>query len=121
MKPIYSTAEEKLGMCGKMISFSKSGYLERNPENLVIFNSNVCVDEGKIWYGDIDITLSYDRLSELSKELGKTVYVLTEMAGRFENEENPLLKEAIVQFFPDGEHKLTESLSYYKKFKLRNQ
>ena len=114
-------AEKHLGHRGKMISFSKSGYAKKFPDNLVIFNSNVCTKEGKIWYGDIDVTLSYDSLSDLARETGKTVYVLTEMDGRFENEESPLLKEAIIQFLPEGGHDLTSSLSYYKKSNLKNQ
>ena len=60
---LYKIAEEHLGMRGKMISFSKSGYAQKNPDNLVVFNSNVCTDEGKIWYGDLDVTLSYDAVS----------------------------------------------------------
>jgi len=112
-------AEKHLGHRGKMISFSKSGYAKQFSDNLVIFNSNVCTKEGKIWYGDIDVTLSYDSLSDLARETGKTVYVLTEVDGRFENEESPLLKKAIIQFLPEGGHDLTSSLSYYKKFNLK--
>ena len=118
---LYKIAEEHLGMRGKMISFSKSGYVKKNPENLAIFNSNVCTDGGKIWYGDLDVTLSYESLSDLAKEIGKTVYVLTEMDGRFENEETPLLSQAVVKFLPEGGHEVTSPLSYYKKFNLRNQ
>lgn len=118
---LYKIAEEHLGMRGKMISFSKSGYVQKNPENLAIFNSNVCTDGGKIWYGDLDVTLSYESLSDLAKEIGKTVYVLTEMDGRFENEEIPLLSQAVVKFLPEGGHEVTSPLSYYKKFNLRNQ
>ena len=118
---LYKIAEEHLGFSGKMISFSKSGYVRKNPDNLVVFNSNVCTDEGRIWHGDIDVTLSYDSLSDLARETGKTVYVLMEMDGRFENEETPLLKKAIVQFPPEGGHNLTSSLSYYEKFNLKNK
>ena len=121
MKQLYSIAEEKLGTKGKMISASKSGYIQKNPDNLVVFNSNVCIEEGKIWFGDLDVSLSYDTLSDLSKELGKTVYVLTEMDGRFENEENPRLGGAVIKFFPEGGHELTSALFNYKKFNLKNQ
>ena len=121
MEQTYLIAEERLGMRGRMISFSKSGYVQKNPDNLVVFNSNVCIDDGKIWFGDLDVSLSYNTLSGLSKELGKTVYVLTEMDGRFENEENPRLGGAVIKFFPEGGHELTSALSYYKKFNLKNQ
>jgi hypothetical protein len=121
MDQIYSTAESKLGLRGKMVSFSKSGYVKKNPDNLVVFNSNVCTDEGKIWYGDLDVTLGYDSLSDLARDLGKTVYVLSETDGRFENEEAPRLDWAIVKFSPEGGHEMTSPLSYYKKFNLKNQ
>ena len=118
---LYKIAEEHLGMRGKMISSSKSGYVKRNPDNLVVFNSNVCTDEGKIWYGDLDVTLSYDALSDLARETGKTVYVLTESDGRFENEERPRLGGSVIKFFPEGGHELTPAFSQYKKFNLKNQ
>lgn len=102
------TAEKHLGMRGKMISYSKSGYSKKFPDNLVIFNANVCTKEGKIWYGDMDITLSYDSLSGLAKALNDTIYVLREMDGRFENEEFPRTERAIVSFFPEGGHKIDE-------------
>lgn len=42
---------------GRMISHSKSGYKEKFPYKEVYFNANIFVlGEGKIWYGDIDIT-----------------------------------------------------------------
>lgn len=112
-------AEGHLGYRGKMISFSKSGYMKRFPENLVLFNSNVCVESGKIWYGDLDVTLSFDSLSDLAKELDETVYVLTEKDGRFEYEENPQLDNSVVKFFPEGGHQLDQSLSYYRNFNLK--
>lgn len=121
MEQIYFIAEEKLGTRGKMISSSKSGYVQKNPDNLAVFNSNVCIEEGKIWFGDLDVTVSYEALSDLAKELDKTVYVLTEMDGRFENEENPRLGGAVIKFFPEGGHELTSALSHYKKFTLKNQ
>ena len=121
MEQNYSIAEKHLGMAGRMISFSKSGYSQKNPDNLVVFNSNVCIDEGNIWYGDLDVTLSYDSLSDLAKETGKTVYVLTESDGRFENEEKPRINLAVVKFHPEGGHEVTSPLSYYKKFTLKNQ
>ena len=101
-------AEKHLGHRGKMISFSKSGYAKRFPDNLVIFNSNVCTEEGKIWYGDMDITLSYNDLADLAKDLNETIYVLREMDGRFENEEVPRTDRAIVSFFPEGGHRIDE-------------
>ena len=114
-------AEKHLGACGRMISFSKSGYMKRFPENLVVFNSNVCTKGGKIWYGDMDITLSCNDLSDLSKDLKETIYVLREMDGRFENEETPRTERAIVSFFPEGGHRVDEMVESTGKFKIKNQ
>lgn len=71
----------------RMISFSKSFYREEYPDNEVYFNANVfTLEDGKIWYGDLDLTLDTEKLKDVSKEIGKKLYVLYEMDGRFENE-----------------------------------
>lgn len=95
-------AREILGWPGAMISGSKSGYSMSRPKNVPIFNSNVVIAKGKIWYGDIDLTLSEEKLANLAKELGETVYVLREMDGRFENEGTPRLERAVYAVSPDG-------------------
>ena len=78
---------EKL-LSGRIISFSKSGYREEFPDNEVYFNSNIFVlEEGKIWYGDIDVTKEKEQLENVAREIGKDLYILREMDGRFGNEE----------------------------------
>jgi hypothetical protein len=92
-----------------MISGSKSNYRNRNPKNLAVFNANVCTkNEGKIWYGDVDLTRSREELSELARLLETDVYVLYEMDARFENADSPKLEKAIVIFRQDGSHKINE-------------
>jgi len=89
-KPVELTniANEVLGYCGRLICGSKSFYDQKYPDNIVYFNANVCTKEdGKIWYGDLDITRDYKLLEELDKRLGKEIFVLSEMMCRFENEE----------------------------------
>jgi hypothetical protein len=106
-----------LGYNGKLISMSKTLYRNKYPDNLVIFNSNICTKEdGKIWYGDIDITISKNELIELSKKLNKTIYILYEMDGRFENENNPLIDNNIIHFNPDGTHAIGEKYKEYYIF-----
>jgi hypothetical protein len=79
-----------LGMCGRMLSGSKSGYDKAHPGNVVVFNANVCTKKlGKIWFGDIDVTRDEAKLKELAGKLGEPVYVLYEQDARFENETNP--------------------------------
>jgi hypothetical protein len=96
-------AEVYLGHNGKMISWSKSTYREENPDNLVVFNSNVCTKNGKIWYGDIDVTKSKENLLMLANALDEEVYILRETDGRFENEESPRLESFAAKFTPQGE------------------
>lgn len=102
-KNIKDLLTEKIGLSGHMISASKSSYRNRFPDHLVVFNSNICTKEdGKVWYGDIDVSLSRDLLGEISISTGKVIYVLYEMDARFENEGSPLFNEAPVKFLPDG-------------------
>lgn len=76
---------------GRLICGSKSAYTKRYPDHDVVFNANIITKKrGKIWYGDIDLTIDADKLNELSKELGETIYVLYENDCRFENENKPI-------------------------------
>ena len=45
------------------------------------------------------------------------VYVLYEMDGRFENEENPLIDRYVVKFSPDGTYEVNER---YKEYFTKN-
>ena len=72
---------------GRLISGSKSSYKDRFPDNLVVFNANIFTEShGKIFFGDIDITKDAETLKYIAAELDEVLYVLNEMAGRFENE-----------------------------------
>jgi len=81
---------------GRMVSYSKSTYEKQYPTHLTIFNSNIVTMEyGKIWFGDIDLTLDYKKLKEIAEELHVRLYVLYEMDGRFEYEECPKIERAV--------------------------
>lgn len=72
---------------GRMISHSKSSYREKFPENEVYFNANIFVlGEGKVWYGDLDLTRDIETLKNIASNSGKDLYILRELDGRFENE-----------------------------------
>jgi hypothetical protein len=72
---------------GRLLSMSKSTYRNQFPDNEVYFNANIFVlGEGKVWFGDIDVTRDIDVLESISSELGKDLYILRESDGRFENE-----------------------------------
>ena len=74
---------------GRMISGSKSGYRSMYPDNEVYFNANIFTKEGKVWFGDLDLTKEDAALQSIADESKKTLYVLSEMDGRFENENLP--------------------------------
>ena len=75
---------------GHMISYSKSEYRKRNPENEVYFNANIFTEFGKVWWGDIDLTISGEALQSVANETGEKLYVLREMDGRFEHEDRDI-------------------------------
>lgn len=86
---------------GQMISSSKSAYVQHFPNNVVVFNANLCTKtDGKIWYGDIDVTESGHFIQVLANDIGEAVYVLPEMAARFGNENSPKFEEARAVFVP---------------------
>lgn len=75
-------------MMGRMISGSKSGYRDRYPENLVVFNANIVTKKrGKVWHGDLDITTDYENLEKISEVLEEPLYILREHDARFDNED----------------------------------
>jgi hypothetical protein len=84
---------------GRMIGGSKTGYRQKYPDNLVVFNANIVVKEhGKIWYGDLDLTKDYKILKQISERLNTVLYVLWEMDARFgeeNNETSVLISKAI--------------------------
>lgn len=81
---------------GRIISYSKSAYNRAHPENFTLFNANIFLDDGKVWWGDIDLTKDKDKLLEISKVLNKDLYILNEMDGRFSNENREDFKEVAI-------------------------
>jgi hypothetical protein len=114
---IESTAriavEKALGMPGRMIAGSKSGYRNAYPGNAPVFNSNIVVERQKVWYGDIDLTISGPLLVRLAAEIGSDVHVLPEFAARFDNENKPQMSETIALFCADGTVKLGKAWGDY--------
>ena len=75
---------------GRMISGSKSGYWENHKENLIVFNANILIEsKGKIWHGDLDVTLDEDNLKKVAQTLEEDLYVLGEHDARWGNENKP--------------------------------
>jgi hypothetical protein len=80
---------------------SKSGYSNAHPSHRVVFNANVLTpSQGKIWHGDLDLTLDGDVLQKLANKLGEAVYILYEMDCRFTTEHNPNWDRAVAIYHP---------------------
>ena len=110
---IEKTVEFFLGHKGHMVGGSKSIYSYDHPNNFVIFNANLVIDKTKVWYGDIDLTLSIDNIKQLAEELNTDLYILYEMDARFENETSPLLDKAAVIVRANGTVTIRDSDFYY--------
>ena len=73
---------------GRMISGSKSYYYKEHPDNLIVFNANIVIESrGKIWHGDLDVTVDEENLKKVAEALEEDLYVLREYDARFENED----------------------------------
>ena len=56
-----------------------------------VWNANlVSPTQGKVWYGDLNLTKDGDKLKEVAKAAGETLYVLREMDCRFGTENDPI-------------------------------
>lgn len=118
MEKLQTALQEKLGSPGKLIAGSKSGYRSRYPQNLALFNANVCIQNAdgnteKIWWGDIDISKSRNSLREISFEFETDIYVLFEMDGRFENERNPRIDRFVYRANSNGTEALGNRYDNY--------
>ena len=89
---------------GRMIAYSKSTYIMNKKNHQAIFNANIITSEGKIWWGDLDLTDDSDKLQAIADEIGKTLYILHEMDYRFNKENRPfeeVEKLAVKKFVPE--------------------
>jgi hypothetical protein len=88
----------ELGWPGRMIASSKSGYYQRHPNNLVVFNANIIDTEGnKVWFGDIDVTVDKESLQEIAMLSGCSFFILREHDARFGNEDKPLIENFVAR------------------------
>lgn len=89
---------------GRMICSSKPIYRNTYPENKFYFNANVISEkEGKVWYGDLDLTLDSKKLQLICNELKENLYVLVEYDCREDKEKLPtaeLISKAVHKFEP---------------------
>jgi len=80
----YYEIFEKHGLYpGRIIS----AYKESPEGHVVVFNGNVVTEKaGKIWFGDLNITLEFDKLKEIADEISEDLYIVREQDARFEKE-----------------------------------
>jgi hypothetical protein len=102
LRSLRLAAVEILGIEGAMIWPSKTHFREAFPDRVIVFNCNVCVALGKIWFGDLCLTTQEELVAALAKQIGETVYVLYEADGRFKNERRPLLSKAVYSVTESG-------------------
>jgi hypothetical protein len=76
-------AESKLGPKGRLLTIDKGLYLEKYPNNVIAFNTNVIIGGYIVWSGDLDITESIDDLKELASKTESAVHVRHKLAGIF--------------------------------------
>lgn len=101
---IYQIFATNKLMLGRMISGSKSTYYQENPNNLIVFNANIVIEtRGKIWHGDLDVTVDFQNLKKVAETLEEPLYVLREMDARFEHENSgfKFWKSRAVIIIPD--------------------
>lgn len=86
-----------MGPQARMVGGSKSIYRADHPNHAVVFNANLVDGSGhKIWYGDVDITVDLPKLDQLALAIG-TLYIISEMDGRFENADAPDISNPILK------------------------
>jgi hypothetical protein len=104
---IFKIFNESSLHIGRMISGSKSSYRNRHPDNLVVFNANIVTkSRGKIWHGDLDITIDYEKLKEVAEKIKEDMYILYETDARFEKENAG---------FPYWENRAVTKIEYHGK------
>lgn len=76
---------------GRVICAHKSTYCKEHEGELIIFNANIITKKlGKIWYGDLNITLDFDKLKSVADSMQEDLYILMEGDARFGYENRPI-------------------------------
>lgn len=83
----YQLFEKHHWYSGRMLSGSKIA-----PKgHTCVWNANIIArSQGKVWFGDVDITKDGPALKEIAAEAGEPLYVLRESDCRFERENDPI-------------------------------
>lgn len=109
---VVATLEERygeqvwitIGEPGRTIASSKTSYREHHPDRVPVFNANLALRAGRVWHGDLDLSVDEPALVAFARRVGQTVYVLHESDGRFEHETDPVLERAVYRVNQEGLH-----------------
>ena len=93
---------EKVGRLDNLISCSRSGFVRNHPKHLAVFNANIIINGEKVWYGDLDLSISKDNLQSVAKQENVDLYVLFESDGRFDKEDEPYMERPVAIYHKDG-------------------
>ena len=86
---IYQIFSTNQLMMARMISGSKSYYYKEHPDNIIVFNANVIIEsKGKIWHGDLDVTIDEPNLKKIAQVLEEDLYILGEHDARWGAEDD---------------------------------
>jgi len=110
---ITKLLNEKVGYLGRMISYSKTMYSIKKPDNFVVFNANICTATEWVWWGDLDLTLSKENLISTAVEANEDIYVFYELDVSHEDEFN--INDAVVIFRKDGTYEVSHNYKGYRK------
>lgn len=96
----------------RMIAYSRRVYLSRRPNNQALFNANVVTDQGKIWWGDLDLADDSEKLQDVANELRTNLYILREEDYRFSTENRAMneVKKIAVKKFEHKENQEKKSI-----------
>jgi len=97
----------------RMIAYSKSTYISKRPNNQAVFNANVVTDQGKIWWGDLDLADDSEKLQQVANDLNCNLYILREMDYRFgkENRSFDEVRELAVNTFVPKSNRTPKSIT----------
>ena len=105
--PIANSVREALTKAGlpqyRVIGGSKSLYRARNPGHLVVFDANIFTEaRGKVWYGDLDLTLDGPVLQGVAIECKQSLYILSKNDGSLQHEIRPFAEVIMlaVRYYP---------------------
>ena len=85
----YNLFVKRHWYAGRMLSGSK--YAPKG--HVCVWNANIVTkSQGKVWFGDVDITKDGHLLKDVAAESGEPLYVLREMDCRFDTASDPIDK-----------------------------